>query len=198
MAEGVFVKLGWLFSAILISGCATTPDNRRIWIDDETYKNSIAPYTRTAQAYEGFQNVLDVRMTLMNAKVRNAQTLQKATSFQWSEKEAQADRQYSQDSMLTETRFFLSFFTPESKNDNLAKADTVWRIFLDVDGKRYNGTITRALETPTEILDVYPEHTRWQSAYYVKFMAPTRLVEEGPSKITITGPVGSAELQFQP
>lgn len=185
----------WLLGTFA-TGCTTSPETRRIWISDSDYRQVSLQNTLEKQAYSGFQNVLDVKITRMTSEVREAMTLKKATNFQWSEVETQKERESQRQKSSEATEFFMSFFTPESKNDNLAKADTVWRVFLDVDGRRFPGVVSKVLDTPSEIQDLYPAHTRWGTPYVVKFLVPTSIVESMNSKLTITGPVASAELNF--
>jgi hypothetical protein len=194
------MKLIWTWFGVLsllALGCATTQDNRKIYIEDEQYQKVIMEATKETQSYSGFQNVLDVKVTRLDSAVRQAMVLKRATNFQWIDREIEKERQSEQQKMSQGTEFFLSFFTPESKNDNLAKGDTVWRIFLDVDGKRYPGVVNKVTGSVSETLDLYPSHTRWGTAYTVKFLVPTNVVETLPSRLTMTGPVGSAELDFK-
>lgn len=180
----------------LTSSCTTGDSHRRVHISDSDYKSVVIDATKTSQTYDGLVNTIDIRVTLLTSKVREAQTLKKATSFQWSDAEIEAERGYNQKASLTETKIFMSFFTPDSKDDNLSKADTVWRIFLDVGGKRYSGTTSKLLETTSEVRDLYPDHTTWGTPYVVKFLVPTSVVEAGGSRFTITGPVGSTAVEF--
>lgn len=178
-------------------GCASTQDNRKVFIDESEYQRVLLDGTRETQAYSGFQNILDVKATRLDARVRQAMLLKQATNFQWGERELEKEKESDMQKMSQSTEFFLSFFTPESKNDNLAKGDTVWRIFLDVDGKRYPGVTSKLLSPVSEVLDLYPSHTKWSTPYMVKFLVPTSVVERMNSRLTITGPVGSAELDFK-
>lgn len=177
--------------------CSSSDSHRKVYISDSEYKKTVYESTRQSQAYEGLVNVIDIRVTVLSSKVRNAQTLKKATNLQWSEAETKADQEYQLKDMAAETKVFLSFFTPESKDDNLGKPDTVWRLFLDVQGKRYVGTIQKMHDTPSEITDLYPDHTKWSTPYLVKFLVPTRIVEENPAKFTITGAIGSTSVNFE-
>lgn len=186
-----------LFVLLLLIGCASAEkENRAVHIEESTYTRLLSDSTRFSQKYDGFNNTLDVRVTPLTAQVREALTLKKATNFQWSPVEVARDRENHLQKMSSETVFFMSFFTPENKNDDLAKGGTVWRLFLDAGGKRYTGTVSKVLEPSTEVADLYPEHTRWGTPYTVKFLVPTRVIEEGPYKFTITGPLGSSTLEW--
>lgn len=190
------IKLFLVTICLALVSCSSGDSHRKVYISDSDYKKTIYEQTKQSQAYEGLVNVIDIRVTALTSKVRTAQTLRRATNLQWSEAEVKADQEYQLKDMAAQTKFFLSFFTPESKDDNLSKPDTVWRIFLDVQGKRYAGTIQKLHETPSEIIDLYPDHTKWGTPYTVKFLVPTRIVEENLSKFTITGAIGSTSVDF--
>ena len=197
LAHSGWVRAALPFLFVFLQACATTPDTRRIMIEDGEYREVLQKNSQHARSYNGFSNVVEIDAVFLNGEVRDAQTKRKATSFQWSDAEIKADRDYNQKIMLSETDFFMSFFTPESKDDNLGKADTVWRIFLDAGGKRYSGTVQKLQETPSEIADIYPEHTRWATPYLVKFLVPNSQIDGATSAVTITGPLGAAEMQWK-
>lgn len=186
-----------LISLFIFSSCSSVPVNKRIYISDTDYQAIALANTSSGQSYDGLVNTIDLRATLLTLKLKDAQSMKKATNMQWTDAELQADREYNEKSALSETKIFLSFFTPDSKEDNLHKADTVWRIFLDVEGKRYVGTIQKMSDTPSEISDLYPEHTKFGTAYISKFMVPTATVESNKAKLTLTGPVGSVAVEFK-
>ncbi len=196
MVETIRLKSFIFLFLLSLSACSTIDSNRRIYITDSDYKSTILEVSKSTQTYDGLVNTIDVRATLMTSKVREAQTLRKATNFQWTEAEVIAEREYQQKSSAAETKIFMSFYTPEAKDDNLHKVDTVWRIFLDVEGKRYAGTVQKMSDSVTEVRDLYPDHTKWGTPYIIKFLVPTSISETNPSLLTLTGPVGSATLNF--
>lgn len=180
---------------MLVVGCSTL-DGRKVYIEDSEYRMILLASSVEKQSYSGFQNVLDVKLTRLDAPVRDAIVRKKATNFQWGDSEFQKEQDSHKQKMSQGSEFFMSFYTPDRKNDNLAKADTVWRVFLDVDGKRYPGVVNKVTDSESEVLDTYPAHTRWGTPYKIQFLVPTSVAQSMSSRITITGPVGSAELDF--
>jgi hypothetical protein len=91
---------------------------------------------------------------------------------------------------------FLSLYTPERKHDDLHKNKTLWKIFLDSQGRRYEGKAVKIKLLTNEIQAMYPEHTRFATPYLVTFPVSTKSVDGQPTKLTLTGTVSSVSLDF--
>ena len=98
--------------------------------------------------------------------------------------------------MSAETTAFLSFSTPERKNDNLADAKAIWRIILESGGRRYVGKAKRDRRLLAELQALYPYHTRWNTPYLITFPVAMTALETQTIKLTLTGPLGSRILEF--
>ena len=94
------------------------------------------------------------------------------------------------------TEFFISFFTPEKKHNDLSQNKTLWKIYLDVNGQRYEGKATKVKLLLSEIQSLYPYHNRWSTPYLISFPVATALVENKTATLTITGAVSSPQLIF--
>ena len=99
--------------------------------------------------------------------------------------------------MAKETEFFISFFVPERKHDDLHKAKTLWKLFLDANGRRYEGKSSRMKTILSDVVSLYPQHNRWSTPYIVSFPVPVSMIENGGAILTITGPAGSTTLSFK-
>lgn len=192
-----FVSL-LLLVPFLFAGCAThevTPDSRIINRNND-YEAILEKYTDKARRYSGFYNTLDIEATLISSKVAKAQIEKSVELYQWDEKRIAEEKGKFESRLNNETEIFLSFFTPERKNDNLSKPNSIWKIFLDVGGKRYEGKATKIKLSLSEIESLYPYHNRFYTPYSVTFPLSVRSTEGKPMKLTITGAVGSASLNF--
>ncbi|MGZ3818786.1 MAG: hypothetical protein ACXVCA_19290, partial [Bdellovibrio sp.] len=116
--------------------------------------------------------------------------------YQWDEKKLAEEKGKVENRLNNETEIFLSFFTPNRKDDNLSKPNSIWKIFLDVNGKRYEGKATKIKLSLSEIESLYPYHNRFYTPYSVTFPVSVRSIEGQPMKFTITGAVDSATLEF--
>jgi len=154
--------------------------------------------TSRSQNYEGLYNTLDLTATLRNSAVRRAQLEQQARIYQWDRNKFQAEVSASDTKSRNETEVFLSFYTPEKKNDDLNKKATQWKVFLESDGRRFEGKAAKIRQSVPEIQGWYPYFTRFSTPYSVTFTVATQDIETKPAKFIVTGPMGTATLNFAP
>ncbi|WP_374075012.1 hypothetical protein [Bdellovibrio bacteriovorus] len=185
---------------LFLTACASyevTPAGRTMRTTGD-YMSVIEKHSDNVRRYSGFYNTLDMEATLINSDVAMAQLDQSAMLYQWDEKRFAEEKAKYETRLSKETEVFLSFYTPERKNDDLFKANTMWKIFLDVDGKRYEGKATKIKLQLAEIEGLYPYHNRFYTPYSVTFPVPMRSLEGKLLKMTVTGAVGSGALEFKP
>ncbi|MNS84398.1 hypothetical protein D3C72_1182220 [compost metagenome] len=185
---------------LVLSACTTyevLPSGRALKTNDE-YVEIIEANSAKARQYSGFYNLLDIEGTLITSAVADGQLDVNTRQFQWDDSKYDSERAKFQERLNRETEIFLAFFTPEKKNDDLTKATTTWKIFLDAGGRRYEGKVTKIKMLPSDIIAIYPFYTRFQTPYSVIFPVPMKSIEGGPIKFTITGPVASVSLNYGP
>lgn len=190
-------KLGCFLSLLFIGGCATSPNiNSKFHHDQSDYEQIMYKHTQTIEKLQGLYNVFSVAVTELTSQVQMLQLNKRANDYQWSDKQFDDERTKTLDNLRKESKFFLSFFTPKRKHDDLDLGSSIWRIYLDHDGKRYSGTIQKYSGVFEEIRSYYPAHSQWATAYTVTFPVPMSLVEGANVNLTITGPLGNATLVF--
>lgn len=183
---------------LALTACSSyqvTPAGRTVRTGTD-YETVVEKNSDKIRRYSGFYNTLDMEATLLNSEVAAAQLDQSAMLYQWDEKKYNEEKAKFENRLSKQTEVFLSFFTPERKNDELYKANTMWKIFLDVDGKRYEGKATKVKLQLAEIQALYPFHNRFYTPYSVVFPVPMRSLEGKAMMMTVTGPVGSGVLEF--
>lgn len=189
-----------LAAATILSACASTsevtPSGRTLLSADE-YMNVLDDNSDKVRKYNGFYNVLDVEGIQLNSKVAAAQLDQSMRLYQWTEEKYAEEKNKFEQRLSKQAEYFVTFFTPERKNDDLHKTDSVWRIFLDVDGRRFEGKATRIKLPTAEIQGLYPIHNRFSTPYTLTFPVPMMSIEGKEQKLTITGPVASGTLQYK-
>lgn len=190
--------LALFFVSILQAACSTEPikNNEVPTLSQSEYESVVEKFSPQIEKYEGLYNTINMSATLLNSEVVDAQLKQNARLYQWDKNKFDAEKSRVTSDLSKQTEVFLSFFTPESKHNDLHKNKTLWKIFLDADGKRYEGKATKMKLLPTEIQSLYPNHTRFAVPYMVSFSVPTSSIENSESKLTITGPVDSASVTF--
>lgn len=191
----------FVISALLFtSACTTTKDSigsNINLISESDYQRIISDNTRQKQIYSGLYNTMDLTATILNSKVSAAQTDQMARLYIWDANKYTQEKVKADDKVTKETEFFVSFFTPERKHDDLHKNQTLWKIFLDAGNKRYEGKVKKIKLLTEEVQGLYSYHNRFSTPYSVVFPIAAREIENLKDiKLTITGPVGSATLEF--
>lgn len=163
----------------------------------DPYLQVIEQFSEGDADYESFYNQFAYRATVVNSAVREATLLREADYFKWDPGQLAAEREKAAQKMGQSTEVFMSFFTPERRNDNLTDSKSIWRIYLDVGGKRYQGRPKKAKKLFAELNALFPYHTRWNTPYLVEFALPSSAIEGLPSTFTVTGPLGAKEIEFK-
>lgn len=203
-----------LLVPFLLAACASTTEN-----PDPTAPNASTPLLADGPAnitvptdhrivisensagdaqFSGLYNTFELKATVLNSAVREALIRRQAAYYQWDASQQATEREKSLQQQSSETEFFLSFSTPERKNDNLADKKSIWRIFLDVGGRRYVGQVKKDRRLVAELQAQFPYHTRWNTPYSITVPVSTTAIETQPMKLTLTGPLGSRVLEFKP
>lgn len=160
------------------------------------YDNLIEEKSRKIQIYDGLYNKLTVESTWLDSAVTEASLSHNARLQQWNEQKYKEEKAKVISKHAESTEFFVSFYSPERKHNDLSNNKTLWKIFLDVNGQRYEGKATKVKLLFSEIQVLYPYHNRWSTPYVVSFPVATTLVENKPATLTFTGAVSSTQLQF--
>lgn len=184
--------------SLLLSACSSyeiLPSGRRLKTNNE-YNEIIDKNSDHVRRYNGFYNTIDMQGTLLNAEVLDAQIDQNTRLYQWDEQRMNSERTKNVERLSKQTEVFVSFFTPEKKDDNLAKFDTKWQIYLDVGGQRYEGKVTRIKQLVSETQSLYPYYVKFTTPYILTFNTPMTSNEGKEMKVTITGPVDTGVMVF--
>lgn len=201
------------FIFIVAVGCATNPpgaDNSHSNVakseatnqttnsntNSVSYGMQIDRFSDGDAEYSGFYNNFEYKATLLNSAIRSALLQKQNDYYQWDRDKFMKERDKSDQEAATETSVFLSFFTPDRKNDNLFDSKSIWRVYLEADGRRYQGKVKRVRSLLAELQTLYPYHTRWNTPYVLSFPVPTNSIESQNSTLTVTGPLGSKTVRF--
>lgn len=198
--HSLFSARSWclLLPAFLVLGCAsreTLPSGLNI-MSESKYQSVVDEYSDSTERYSGLYNTITMRSTLVNSKVAQAQLDQNARIFLWDQNKFNEEATKTSQRLAKETEVFISFYTPTRKHDNLHRSKTLWKIFLDVNGKRYEGKASKIKLLLPEVQGLYAYHTTFATPYSVIFPVPVSQVEKFDSKLTVTGPIGTANVNF--
>lgn len=146
--------------------------------------------------FAGLYNTFELKATILNSPVREALVQRQAEYYQWDTAQVSTEREKATQENSAEAAIFISFSTPERRNDNLADKKSIWRIFLDVGGRRYVGQAKKDRRLIAELQALFPFHTRWNTPYLLSFPVGMSAIENQTMKLTVTGPLGSRVLEF--
>ena len=174
------------------TACTTHPhsDGR------DSYINKIQKNSAGDKQFSGLYHNFEFRSTILNRDVSQAIHNRLDQYYEWSDEEASKKLNERMNELENKTKVWLSFFTPERKNDNLANKISIWKIYLVANGQRYEGKASKANKNLSEAKALMPYHNRWATAYYVDFPVATSDVEGSDLKLVITGPLGRREVDF--
>jgi hypothetical protein len=196
--------LALLISTVLM-GCASQqtltaqqPLDGSVPESTEAYKLLIDRYSAGDSEYTGFYNTFEYKALILNTAVRGAMFRKQMAYYQWDAAKTAAEREKMHKELDEETRVFMSFFTPDRQNDNLMNTTkSIWKVYLDVGGHRYEGKIKRLRTLIAELQALYPFHTRWTSPYEISFPVSTHAIETQKATYTVTGPLGTRVVEFR-
>ncbi len=200
-----FALVFFVFFVLSCSQSPTSPETNEAFqshqsfsSDSSEYQKIINKFSRTDSRYSGFYQSYQLSGTLLVPAV-NWQLLQKKASFhQWDEKTQKEERDRALQEMTQSTFFLFSLYTPEKDYNDLNKGTSIWKIYLDVNGKRYEGKIKKRTDKPVDITSLFSYHTRWSIPYKAEFPVPTLQVEKYKSSIQFTSSLGSSTFYFEP
>ena len=187
-----------LLSFSLLSSCVTrlpTPDGvKEISLSD--YEVLVRSKTQDSRVYNGFTNQLEIFATRIDAEMNDGLLSHSARLYQWNSAKYSDERNKTLLRQGSQSEIMMSFFTPERKNDDLNRSQSLWKIYLEVDGIRYEGKATKDKRNLTELQVLFPHHNRWFTPYLISFPISTSLSERKLVILIVTGPAGSSQLTF--
>jgi hypothetical protein len=72
----------------------------------------------------------------------------------------------------------------------------MWRVYLDVNGQRYEGQIQKRKGTLEDIQAIYPTQNRFSTPYEITFGVPVTAIETQRARLTLTSALGTSTLSF--
>lgn len=189
-----------LSTSVFLNACSTTKNEQspasRYYISQSDFEKHLDEATVKNKSYDGMQETTEFAATLINSEVRDAQLKKQAMVMQWSEAEFNSEKEKKMKEAGSQTEVFISFFSPEKVHEDLARSKTLWKVYLETDGRRYEGKAEKIKLLTSEIQNLFPEHSRFATPYKITFPVALPTVETKKSTLTITGPVGTTSLDF--
>jgi hypothetical protein len=187
--KNIFLSLLSCFAISCATETPATPDD---------YIKVIEAHSAGDVEYVGAYNHFNFRATLMNSTIQNAIIDRKAAIYLWNNVKKQQEMGILQADNASMTKVFISFYTPDRRDDNLASPKSIWALYLETPNGRYTGSAKKVRTSPTELMTLHPNHNRFTTAYNVEFPVALASVEGQKLKLTITGPLGTRSVEFVP
>lgn len=190
--------VGFLLLAVNVISCATTTTNRAglSIMSESAYEAKVDKWSDHVENYNGLNNTATIKATLLNPEMIEAQLDQNARLFQWDQITFDNEKKNAENRMAQQTDIFVSFFSPERKWDDLYKSKTLWKVFLDVNGQRFEGKVAKIKLLTREVQGLYHYHTSFATPYTVTFPVPAKSLEGKTARLILTGAIGSITLNF--
>lgn len=162
----------------------------------DIYRPLLYRHTRHASVFNGLYNEFDFHATQLTSEIKAAQIKVQSEYSLWSEAKTQSENLRVQSESNLNSTFFLSFFTPSRQDDNLHTTPTSWKIYMVVENKRYEGSISKYPMLGADINRLFPFHGRWSTPYLVTFRQPMTTLQTAATRFIVTGPLGQALVDF--
>ena len=162
------------------------------------YLDQVQALTVKDEKHMGFSNVYNFSAVLLSQDLLQAQLELDAFDFQWDDSQYQEKRRDYLQTASQNTQVFLSFFTPNNKNNNLDKYDALWKVFLILDGRKYEAKAAKAKTPSSRLGSLYPSHNGFSHAYVLSFAIPLGEIEKASEiRLLLTGNLASSNLPFK-
>jgi hypothetical protein len=160
------------------------------------YAAVVGKYTVKTNQYSGFYQTFQADMTMLSTEMQIASLRQRANFMQWDQRQFNTEREKLVQESNVVAKFFMRFYSPEHDYDDLHKGKTIWKLYLDFNGQRFEGKVRKLTDKFVELQTIYPHFDRFSTPYEITFNVPMATIENGPSKVTLTSSLGTAEFSF--
>jgi len=198
-----FLKLVLLIGILpLAISCVAPSHHGELSFGDEpvpqgTYDQALSRWTQNDKAYSGLSESYQVSSTLLSKEIVEQQVYMDAEEYHWTAEQFKDARQKALYDLTAKTTFFMAVYTEKDESNNLDKTNTIWNVFLNVNGHHYPTTsVKRIYDNREVLLRKYPYIQVWSRYYWVTFGVSTNEVTAGSSELTIAGPLGGSHLHF--
>ena len=188
-----------IFAFIGGTACSQTPIENSSLVQplgENEYAAIVRKHTSRTNQYSGFYQTFQADVTILSTEVLTAGLRQRAHFMQWDQTQYQSERDRTMQDAAAYAKFFMRFYSPESDYDDFHKGKSIWKVYLEYGGSRFEGKVKKLTEKFVEVQNLYPHVDRFSSNYELTFSVPMTTVENGPGKIILTSSLGSAEFKF--
>jgi hypothetical protein len=184
-----------------MGACATSPTPKDAPSELKAapdYRETISHHSQFVRKYDGIYEVYRARATFLTPECREAILNQQASYLSWDSRKMQAERERNSQEMSSQTQFFIQLYTPDVEYNDLGKYNSIWKIYLVIDGHRFEGKAKKMHGKPIEFQAVYPEYDSFSRPYLLTFNVATTDAIRHDVKLVLASTLGVAEFNFPP
>lgn len=162
------------------------------------YHSVVEAHTKFFRKYDGFYEVFRGHATLITPESQSAILHQKADYLQWDSRKLSSEQEKAQQEMSAQTKIFLQFFAPQTEYNDFAKYNTIWHVYLEIDGRRFEGKAKKAKGKPIEFMAIFPSYDSFSTPYELTFNISTSDVIRHEAKLVLASTLGEGIFTFPP
>ena len=134
------MKFLFILPLLIVTACQTNVHSE----GREDYVESIKKHSAGDKQFSGLYHNFEFRTTLLSHEMTKKVHERMEQIYDWSNQESSEKLQAKMDKLEDTSRLWLSFFTAERKNDNMATKRSIWKIYLVTPSTRYEGKAIKA------------------------------------------------------
>ncbi len=161
-----------------------------------SYKKVLKKWTKSDRVYKlsDFHAVVDWSVTYLDEEMIEAQARNHSKVYKLDSSESDQLLWSLQEKEGGQTKFFVSFYTPNRKFSDLKKETAHWDVRLKADGRTFRPTkIEKTTQTPLQEM-YYPYILKpWATTYELYFDSTVKSLPK-PWTLGVYGPEGHSEL----
>lgn len=191
----------WIGSLVcwfsILQSCASATKETELSDALSLHSQLIQQQAKQAEGYSGLANVYNVQTVLLNSQINLARHNLDIKLTRKSEDESLMLLQKLKVKEARETEVFLSFFSPDRRQNRLDRPNSPWKFFLKVDQTRYPAAVKAVRGHANEVQGFYPIHTRWSLPYTLVFDVPLSQVESSKATLEMVTTMESREVSIE-
>ncbi len=128
--------------------------------------------TRRFVLYDRFDHRATATATYLSLPVREARARRLGEWLGWTEQELAARLAQERSEYAAAEEFLVSFYTAESRGQDLDAQPSIWRIALKVDGADVLASKVTAIDTTANLVQLFPYVGPFEVVYRLQFPRP--------------------------
>jgi hypothetical protein len=186
--------------AVLSLSACSSPQKRGAEVgpryEDSAYEAIYRRHTQFDKRYDGFYQLYEVYATLISPEIQTTILQKESDVYLWTPEKARMERERVMQESSNSTKMHLVMFTPNTSANDLNRKNSIWHMYLEVDGQRYEGTARKRIGPVEDIRSFIPTHNRFSVAYDVTFNVPTNAVTGKTVYFILTSALGTSRFAY--